>query len=85
MRDMEQRYFAETGAPSIDLMETAAAALCEAIVQRTMQYVDPSNNPEDSDYTPEGKKNGKGLSPTNKVMGRQFRIVSFKWLDNWDI
>lgn len=34
MRDMEQRYFAETGTPSIDLMETAAAALCEAIVQR---------------------------------------------------
>ena len=62
-----------------------AQAWCEAIVQRTMQYVDPSNNPEDSDYTPEGKKNGKGLSPTNKVMGRQFRIVSFKWLDNWDI
>ncbi len=62
-----------------------AQAWCEAVVQRTMNYVDPTNNPEDSDYTPEGKKNNKGLSETNKVMGRQFRIVSFKWLDNWDI
>lgn len=62
-----------------------AQAWCEAVVQRTMNYVDPTNNPEDSDYTPEGKKNGQGLSDTNKVMGRQFRIVSFKWLDNWDI
>lgn len=62
-----------------------AQAWCEAVVQRTMNYVDPTNKPEDSDYTPEGKKNGQGLSDTNKVMGRQFRIVSFKWLDNWDI
>lgn len=34
MRDMEQRYFAETGTPSIQLMERAAAALCEGILRR---------------------------------------------------
>ena len=34
MRDMEGRYFAETGTPSFDLMERAAAALCEALVRR---------------------------------------------------
>ena len=34
MRDMEQRYFRETGTPSIDLMERAAQALCDAIVAR---------------------------------------------------
>lgn len=62
-----------------------AQAWCEAVVQRTVQYVDPDNKPEDSDYTPEGKKNGKALSNVNKVLGRQFRIVSFKWLDSWDI
>jgi hypothetical protein len=61
-----------------------AQAWCEAVVQRTMDYVDPSNAPGDSEYKPDGKK-GTGLSNTNKVMGRQFRIVSFKWLDNWDI
>lgn len=62
-----------------------AQAWCEAVVQRTMQYVDPTNSPEDSDYTPEGKKSKKALTNTNKVLGRQFRIVSFKWLDSWDI
>ena len=61
-----------------------AQAWCEAVVQRTMNYVDPSNDPQDSEYNPDGSK-GKGLSDMNKVMGRQFRIVSFKWLDNWDI
>ncbi|MBR1820536.1 MAG: NAD(P)H-hydrate dehydratase, partial [Clostridia bacterium] len=34
MRDMERRYFAETGTPSIDLMETAARALTDAILKR---------------------------------------------------
>ena len=61
-----------------------AQAWCEAVVQRTMDYVDPTNAPQDSDYKPDGTK-GTGVSDTNKVMGRQFRIVSFKWLDNWDI
>lgn len=61
-----------------------AQAWCEAVVQRTMNYVDPSNDPQDVDYNPDGTK-GEGLTNTNKVMGRQFRIVSFKWLDNWDI
>ena len=34
MRDMEQRYFAEAGVRSIDLMETAARALCDGIIRR---------------------------------------------------
>ncbi len=34
MRDMEKRYFAETGTPSIDLMERAATALAEAVLRR---------------------------------------------------
>lgn len=61
-----------------------AQAWCEAVVQRTMDYVDPSNAPTDVDKEPDGSS-GKGLSNVNKVMGRQFRIVSFKWMDFWDI
>lgn len=61
-----------------------AQAWCEAVVQRTMEYVDPTNGPSDADYKPDGTR-GKGLTDVNKVMGRQFRIVSFKWLDLWDI
>ena len=34
MRDMERRFFAETGTPSIELMETAARALADAILRR---------------------------------------------------
>lgn len=61
-----------------------AQAWCEAVVQRTMDYVDPSNAPSDRDFNPDGSK-GKGLTEVNKVLGRQFRVVSFKWLDLWDI
>ncbi len=62
-----------------------AQAWCEAVVQRTMNYVDPTNAPHEAEYEPDGRRSSKGLSAVNKVMGRQFRIVSFKWLDNWDI
>jgi len=34
MRDMEQHYFAETGTPSIELMERAARALCDALLRQ---------------------------------------------------
>lgn len=61
-----------------------AQAWCEAVVQRTTNYVDPTNKPSDSEYKPDGSR-AEGLSTTNKVLGRQFRIVSFKWLDQWDI
>ena len=61
-----------------------AQAWCEAVVQRTMDYVDPANNPSDAEYKPDGTK-AEGLSDANKVLGRQFRVVSFKWLDLWDI
>ena len=59
-------------------------AWCEAVVQRTIDYVDPSNTPADAELNPDGTK-AKGLSDVNKVLGRQFRVVSFKWLDIWDI
>ncbi len=61
-----------------------AQAWCEAVVQRTMDYVDPSNDPGDAEYEPDGTK-AKGLSRPNRVFGRRFRVVSFKWLDAWDI
>ncbi len=63
-----------------------AQAWCEAIVQRTVEYVDPANDPTDVEYAPgEDDSDVKKLTATNKVLGRRFRIVSFKWLDAWDI
>ncbi len=61
-----------------------AQAWCEAVLQRTMDYVDPTNAPSVSEYDPDGRK-AKGLSAANRAFGRRFRVVSFKWLDAWDI
>ncbi|MBC2595225.1 hypothetical protein H5P28_13235 [Ruficoccus amylovorans] len=47
-------------------------AWCEAVVQRTPQYVDNSNRPEDTPGTP--------LSADNERFGRRFEVVSFRWL-----
>lgn len=67
-----------------------AQAWCEAVVQRSIDYVDPSNSPTDVDKkrSDPNRPSGSGekdLSDINKVMGRKFRVVSFKWLDVWDI
>ena len=62
-----------------------AQAWCEAVVQRTIEYVDPSNEPQDRDRMPDGSAPKKKLTAINKTLGRKFRVVSFKWLDAWDI
>lgn len=48
-----------------------ARAWCEAIVQRTPDYVDPTNPPE-ADYD--------SLNSVNLSFGRRFEIISFRWL-----
>jgi len=59
--------------------KSVAKAYCEAIVQRTPAYVDPGNPPTDRDsVTPT-------LSNLNKTYGRQFQIVSFRWLSSKEI
>ncbi len=54
-----------------------ARAWCEALVQRTSEYLDP----QDQAY-----KNPAELEATvNKAFGRRYRIVSFRWLGNSEI
>jgi hypothetical protein len=48
-----------------------AKAYCEAVVQRVPAYLDPTNIPS---------ARGAELSTLNKTYGRQFQIVSFRWL-----
>ncbi len=66
-----------------------AQAWCEAIVQRTIEYVDPTNSPTEGGYDPDNSgasgENQSKLSEVNRLMGRKMRVVSFKWLDSWDI
>ncbi|WP_193211338.1 hypothetical protein [Luteolibacter marinus] len=54
----------------------AARAYCEAFVQRIPDYVDPSNAPTDR---------GSSLTPLNQIHGRQYKIVSFRWLSRGEI
>jgi len=49
-----------------------ASAWCEAVVQRVPDFVDPADAPE----TPDASL----TRPMNRSFGRQFRIVSFRWL-----
>jgi hypothetical protein len=54
-----------------------ARAWCEAVVQRVPDFVDPADAPA----TPDAKL----TSPANKNFGRQFHIVSFRWLNPREI
>ncbi|NBS04277.1 MAG: hypothetical protein EBS64_03475 [Verrucomicrobia bacterium] len=52
---------------------TAQGAVLELVVQRTPDYIDPSNAPHDR--LRDSKK-----SPINVLLGRRFIILSFRWL-----
>ncbi len=58
--------------------EIRGKAWCEAIVQRSHDYVDGANaawqNPVDD-----------SIRPLNKKFGRKFQVVSFRWLDPSEI
>lgn len=51
--------------------EVRARAWCEAIVQRTPRYIDPTDAPELDSQT---------INTLNAQYGRQFIITSFRWL-----
>ncbi|BCU75736.1 hypothetical protein [Luteolibacter sp. LG18] len=55
---------------------TTARAWCEAIVQRLPSYVDGANAPSDR---------GPSLTAVNRSFGRQFSVVSFRWLKSDEI
>ncbi|WP_435894786.1 hypothetical protein [Oceaniferula spumae] len=57
--------------------DVIARAWCEAIVQRSPEYVDPSDPPSAA--------SGTALKPTNQTFGRRFHITSFRWLSNDEI
>lgn len=51
-----------------------AKAWCEAVVQRTPEYLDPSDKPETV-----------ASKPVNEIFGRRFEVVSFRWLSPTEI
>ncbi len=54
-----------------------AKAWCEAVVQRTPDYVDSG----DEAY----KKQSELTSEANKTFGRQFKVISFRWLNSNEV
>ncbi len=54
-----------------------AKAWCEAVVQRVPEYVDVTDEPEAQDGWPSASDS---LSVENKMFGRRFKILSFRWL-----
>jgi hypothetical protein len=56
-----------------------ARAFAEAVVQRTPEYIDPTNEPSLNVYV------DGGASAANKTFGRRMSVVSFRWLANDEI
>jgi hypothetical protein len=54
-----------------------ARAWCEVVVQRLPDFLDPADAPETAVTSL--------TSNTNKIFGRRFNIVSFRWLDEKEI
>ncbi|WP_346188221.1 hypothetical protein [Rubritalea halochordaticola] len=77
--------------------KVVAKAWCEAIVQRTPEWLESSDEmatKEDDDYPQRPNKNGllnkmwtanDQLSNMNQEMGRRFKIVSFRWLSSDEV
>ncbi len=57
--------------------QVVAKAWCEAVVERTRDYVDPA---DDSEVLPADL-----TSVANQTFGRQFKMVSFRWLNPTEI
>ena len=57
---------------------------CEAVVQRSIDYVDPSDAPQSGEFSSDLNQPSR-LSHLNQVFGRRFVVTSFKWLDHWDL
>lgn len=82
-------FVIRTYGESIDPLsgKTTATAIGEATVRRTYNYVDSSlNSPDqaavifDNASTSNNYKENYSLSEKNKQLGRQYTIVSFRWL-----
>jgi hypothetical protein len=76
-----------TAAPVVE-----GRAWCEALVQRVPEYFDPSDAPETAagDFDLPSDPNEPNSQPTaahqlNKLYGRRFKVISFRWLTRADI
>ncbi|MEY4243355.1 MAG: hypothetical protein RLZZ245_940 [Verrucomicrobiota bacterium] len=61
-----------------------AKAVCEAVVQRVPEYLDPVTDANNNEPWDEAKGSGSPsvseLNPINQKFGRRFKLVQFRWL-----
>jgi hypothetical protein len=86
------RTYGEALNPTTTAVE--GRAWCEALVQRTPEFFsDPANNPPDvaiSAFDAPSNVDDPASAPTpehtlNKIYGRRFKVISFRWLTRSDI
>ena len=70
---------------SFDGNSIVSLAICEAIVQRVPEYVDPltnagDNEPWDQAINPVTLAQSSNFNDINKTFGRRFRVVQLRWL-----
>jgi hypothetical protein len=67
------RAYGDSANPATSVVE--GRAWCEAVVQRVPDYVDAADPPEAA----------AGLRETNRIYGRRFQIVRFRWLSATEV
>jgi len=64
-------------------------AVCEAVVQRIPEYVDPDTDPTNNEPWDEAfdplSPSASALNALNQQFGRRFKVVSFRWLASDEI
>lgn len=65
--------------------DVSASAVCEAVVQRLPEYVDSVSNEAWDEATNPLAPSSSQLSELNERFGRQYKIVSFRWLSEQEI
>ncbi len=70
-------------ARSADGTTVLAKAVCEAVVQRVPEYLDPQTDPNNNEPWDEANSPSQPstkLNPINQKFGRRFNLVGFRWL-----
>ncbi len=66
-----------------------AEAICEAVVQRMPEYLDPLTDPDNNEpwdeRTDELDSDSANLNTTNEAFGRRYALISFRWLSSEEI
>ncbi len=69
--------------------EVSSQAVCEAVVQRKAESVDPSTHPTNNEPWDEAtdplNPSASTLNVSNQQSGRRFKIVSLRWLASDEI